>query len=237
MQYQVLEWDSRFFGVKVARITPSQLNTRQLSDILSELRGQQVKLAYWSSKSEFDDSVVTGLSGKLVDKKTTLAIDFDSLIDGEFGSTPIVEPFADSMSVADLEGLAIQAGAYSRFAVDPRMENGKFVALYTTWIAKSLQKELASDVLVIREDGQVVGMVTVGEKNGRGDIGLLAVDSRCRGRGYGEKLVRAAQKWFVADGYRYGQVVTQGQNVPAVNLYMKCGYSVERIEYFYHFWL
>ena len=80
-------------------------------------------------------------------------------------------------------------------------------------------------------------MVTLGEKNLRGDIGLIAVHPDHRGKKMGENLVYAAQTWFRSHGYTEGQVVTQGRNNAACNLYTKCGYVVEKEEYFYHIWL
>lgn len=141
------------------------------------------------------------------------------------------------MPIADLEALAIQSGPYSRFSVDPKLPEEKFIELYKIWINRSLKKEIADEVLVIREGENVVGMVTLGEKDGKGDIGLIAVERDRRGRKYGEALVRAAQCWFIRRGYEFGQAVTQGGNIPACSLYKKCGYSVEKVEYFYHFWL
>lgn len=237
MKYQILDWDSDFFGVKVARITQPRLTTQELSAALSELKIQQVKLVYWSSDLEGDDAVVKKLHGKLTDKKTTFAIQFRSVNLNDILSTDVVEPYTDSMPIADLQSLAIQSGEYSRFAIDSHIPKDKFIALYEIWINRSLRKEIAKEVLVIRDGDRVVGMVTLGEKNGRGDIGLIAVDLDFRGRKYGERLVRAAQKWFIAYGFKHGQVVTQGQNIPACNLYKKCDYLVERIEYLYHFWL
>ena len=75
------------------------------------------------------------------------------------------------------------------------------------------------------------------KKNKVRDIGLIAVNRNYRGKRFGEMLVRHAQYWFINNGYNIGQVVTQGTNIPACNLYKKCGYSVEKVEYFYHFWL
>lgn len=237
MRYQILDWDSDFFGLKVARIVAPRLSTQELSETLSALRQQQVQLAYWSTGRELEADAIARLNGVLADRKTTFAIDLRSL---DFTTTipaDTVEPFTDSMSVPDLESLAIQSGEYSRFAVDPNFPNEKFVALYKAWINRSLRKEIASEVLLIRDGDRIAGMVTLGEKNGRGDIGLIAVGSLYRGRKYGETLVRAAQRWFVAQGYAYGQVVTQGANTPACNLYKRCGYSVEQVENFYHFWM
>jgi len=235
MDYQLLDWDSGFFGMGVARITEPTLAKRNLADILLALKREGVKLAYWPSSRECEDEA-RGLGGYLVDAKTTFAIDLLGLSD-DLLSIDLVEPYSPSMPVAELEELAVLSGACSRFALDPRIPRDKVAALYRTWMNRSLAKEMASEVLVIREGSSVVGVVTLGEKNGRGDIGLIAVDAGHRGRRYGEKLVRAAQKWFIENGYARGQVVTQGKNLPACRLYAGCGYSVEKVEYFYHFWL
>lgn len=237
MRYQILDWDSDFFGLKVARIVAPQLSTRELSETLSELRQQQVQLAYWPTDRELEADVIARLNGVLADRRTTFVIDLLSLDFATIIPAGTIEPFTDSMSVADLESLAIQSGEYSRFAVDPNFPKEKFVSLYKAWMHKSLRKEIASEVLLIRDGDKIAGMVTLGEKNGRGDIGLIAVDGFYRGRKYGETLVRAAQRWFAAHGYEYGQVVTQGKNRPACSLYTRCGYSIEQVENFYHFWV
>ena len=237
MRYQRLDWDSDFFGIGVARIIPARLSREELTETLTQLRQQHVTLAYWFADQEFDHDVITSLGGVFVDRKTTFVVDLRTL---HFDRIPLadrVEPFADPMAVADLQSLAIQSGEFSRFAVDPNLPKDKFVALYKVWIDRSIRKDIASEVLVIRDGDTIAGMVTLGEKNARGAIGLIAVDSRYRGRKYGEALVRAAQRWFATHGYEYGQVVTQGQNVAACYLYEKCGYSVERVECVYHFWM
>lgn len=236
MQYQMLDWDTNFFGMAVARITEPDLNEQELSDTLAELKAKGVALAYWPSIRECGKDAIKQFGGNLADNKTTFAMDFRALSFGEVVSTDIVESYTQSMPLKEIEDLAIQSGEYSRFAVDRNIPRDKFVALYSLWINRSLRKEIAEEVLVIREGERVVGLVTLGDKNGRGDIGLIAVDRNYRGKKYGEKLVRAAQRWFVKNGYEFGQVVTQGMNLPACNLYKKCGYSVENVEYFYHFW-
>jgi len=236
MQYQILDWDTDFFGVTVARITEPDLNEQELSEILSELKGKGVDLVYWPSSRKIEEVLVKQYGGILADKKTTFAIDLGSLNYEKCISTDIVEAFTQSMRISDIQDLAIQSGEYSRFVVDEKIPREKFVGLYNIWINRSLSKEIAEEVLVIRDGKRVVGMVTLGNKNGRGDIGLVAVDRNYRGKQYGQKLVHASQRWFIDSGYEFGQVVTQAANIPACNLYKKCGYSVEAVEYFYHFW-
>lgn len=237
MHYEKLDWDSSFFGIKVGRINNAELSTSELRNLIVLMKDDNFDLVYLPSKKEFDNKFISNLGGVLVDKKLTFKVDLSSLnLDGLI-STDIVEPYCKTMPLDEIEDLAIQSGKYSRFAVDPKLSNESFVSLYKIWINRSLNKEIASEVLLIRDDKNIAGMVTLGDKNGVGDIGLIAVDSAYRGNGYGEILVRSAQKWFLLNGYKYSQVVTQGDNTPACNLYKKCGYEVSDFEYFYHFWL
>lgn len=242
--YRILEWDSEFFGFTVAQIstTSEEANAGQLECVLAELRRNTVRLAYWSTRADVPGGYcAAGLGGRLVDEKTTFLVALASVgspIANALSNDVFVEPYDSSMSKAELRELAIQSGEFSRFAIDPKIPKAKFEEMYAIWIEKSLAKEIADEVLVVRNnDGRVVGMTTLGHKNDRGDIGLLGVDAKFRGRHFGEMLVRHAQQWFIARGYKYAQVVTQGANAPACRLYAKCGFAVEMIEHFYHFWL
>ena len=136
-----------------------------------------------------------------------------------------------------MENLAIQSGAHSRFNMDPQIPREKFVLLYRTWIRKSLAHEMADEVFVIRDSDHAAGMVTVKHNQNRGDIGLIAVDSMYRGRGYGTLLVRASQIYFINRGCHTTQVVTQKENLQACRLYESCDYTIDRVEYLYHIWI
>jgi len=237
MVFELLDWDTHFFGIAVARICPPVMSPKELESTLDALRKNGVQLVYWPSDSLMDDTVVRSWGGNLVDRKTTYFADLKRIALG-LGSVPsAVFPYHAGMDIVPFVELAIQSGRYSRFSVDPRFPREKFEQLYKHWIIQSLQKKMAKEVLVVQEKGRTVGMVTLRETLGRGDIGLIAVQSEHRGKGYGTQLVRAAQHWYLDHGYVHAQVVTQGDNVPACRLYEKCGYSVEKIQFFYHFWL
>ena len=136
-----------------------------------------------------------------------------------------------------MEKLAIQIGKYSRFGIDPRIPEDKLIDMYKRWIRNSVNRQIADAVFVAHQSGKVVGMVTVGKKNERGDIGLMAVDPGVRGGNLGVALVAVAQDWARRKGFRFAQVVTQGENIAACKLYEKCGYHIDKIEFFYHFWI
>ena len=235
MDYQLLTWDTEFFETKTGRIIPTSLQENQLASILAEMRQKGFQLVYWASDLQYAYDFQP-YSGILVDKKTTFEINLDN-INLDNIPLPKTEPYSSSLPFSQLEKLAVQSGAFSRFALDNRFPHEKFTALYKTWIRKSVSGEMANEVLVIRQHDHIAGMVTLSNKNGIGDIGLIAVDKKFRGRKFGQQLIWDAQRWFILHGCHTAQVVTQGDNLPACRLYEKCGYHDIKIEFYYHFWL
>ncbi|CAL7960559.1 dTDP-4-amino-4,6-dideoxy-D-galactose acyltransferase [Gammaproteobacteria bacterium] len=240
MDYKLLELDAGLFGFKVAKILLPQLSLIELQTILNELHKQNIRLVYWPSDStdEKSQQAAKKLEGFLGSEHITYLLDLKTL-----DPSPLVAPEIEiyerkSASIdIELEQLAIQAGTYSHFNTDPNFPKELFLKLYRTWIENSVNGSVASRILVIRNDNKIVGMTTLGTKNNRGDIGLLAVNTNFRGKNFGTKLVCAAQTNFIESGFSHAQVVTQKANVPACRLYEKCNFRQEKIENFYHFWL
>jgi dTDP-4-amino-4,6-dideoxy-D-galactose acyltransferase len=237
--YESLEWDSSFFGFPVARIRPGSLSQEQLGETLHEMRRAEVELAYWfAADSVLSREVAEFHRGFLADRKTTYVADLRELDPNDFANLEQIEFFQAKIPTPELEELAIESGGMSRFRKDPRMPKGRFEELYRTWIRKSVEGTMARGILIAKDStGAIAGMVTLGEKCGRGDIGLLAVTAAARGRKLGRCLVNAAQREFISRGFKYVQVVTQGSNQPACQLYESCGFSVEKVELVFHFWL
>jgi dTDP-4-amino-4,6-dideoxy-D-galactose acyltransferase len=238
-RFRILEWDSRFFGMSVAAILPEILGHEDLAEVMALLEENGVRLAYWASDPGDGKSQRAAIDcrGTLVDRKITYVTSAGESPLPAGGPAWPVETYNESFTNSDLENLAVQAGRYSRFRVDPRIPEEKFVEMYKTWIRKSVDRQIADAVLVVRHMDRIVGMVTVGEKNGRGDIGLIAVDDGMRGKQVGAALVFAAQAWAFGRGWDSAQVVTQGENVAACRLYERCGYRIEQIRNVFHFWI
>lgn len=243
LSYELLPWDSNFFGFGVARLLTNQAGKSNLAETLALLKTQNVRLVYWATDPESRETqdAAKQVGGLLVDKKITYMMPLSPLSQTENDDEKNVEEYTEHSVTEELRVLAIAAGIFSRFRVDPNIPREKFEALYMQWITASVEKKMADVVLVMRDHESVeqplLGFVTVGKKNDRGDIGLLAVAERARGRGVGTVLVHAAQQWQRAQGLAVGQVVTQGDNIAACKLYQRCGYAPERVDNIYHFWL
>lgn len=239
--FEILSWDSEFFGFKVGRILAPRLTVVELENALIALKKEGVTLLYWPSDPldlQSQDAAQI-CNGFLADKKVTYLIESKNIIlqSNCCKSHLIVDEYTDELPTAELEDLAIQAGIYSRFKIDPRIPDNQFTDLYKLWILNSVNKKMADAVLVARSEDKIIGMVTVGKKGKRADIGLIAVDASMRGKNVGMALVSAAQDWALKNGFGFAQVVTQGENLAACRLYEKCGYHVDKIENIYHFWI
>lgn len=240
MKYEILQWDSSFFGFTVAKIHTDRVSGNEINEIIEDMKIKNVRLAYWASDpGDLEPQSCARISNAiLTDRKVTYFTALPDVCEYSFCNTEtVVEEYHDLVSTPELEELAVQAGTYSRFKVDSQIPENKFLELYKIWIRRSVNREIAKKVFVVRSEGKIAGVVTVGEKDDRADIGLIAVDPSLRGKNAGMALVQVAQEWGVKEGYSVAQVVTQADNVVACRFYEKCGYRIERIQNIYHLWI
>lgn len=240
-----LAWDSEHLGCSVARIDRPRATPSEVSATLDRLRDAEVDLVYWLAEATSAGEAATlpppDPRGFLADRRTTFVmrlsdaprIDVPEERDGLW-----LRSYSEPELSPDLERLAWVSGERSRFFVDPRIPEKRYRALYSEWMRNSVRRKIAKEVLVLEaETGGICGMITLGEKNGRADIGLVAVSPDRQGRSLGTWLVHSALAWSIEQGFDVAQVVTQGANEGACRLYRKTGYSLESVEPFWHFWL
>lgn len=235
--WELLDWDTRSFGFRTARINPG-VDADRLPQVVATMEEAKVVLAYLmvppTAEAVIRAAGVVG--GTCVDRKSTFMASVGVVLDSTEGrGVPVFEE--RGALTPDLRQLSLDAGEYSRFRVDPRFPAEAFEMLYTRWIERSLTGEIAEGVFITRDNGGPTGMVTVGRKDGRADIGLIAVSPRARGRGLASGLVRRAAEWGRSLDITDIQVVTQGENGPACSLYRRCGLTLESVTLVFHFWL
>jgi dTDP-4-amino-4,6-dideoxy-D-galactose acyltransferase len=234
-KFELLSWDSEFFGFKVASILLSGDSIYYLSNALNELKLQGVKLAYWKTNPADTQAQLLAqkFGGLLVDAKTTYGMPVikTSAINSN------IESYKSSEVSDIMYSLALQTGEYSRFKVDKNIGNEHFTALYHKWIENSIARKNASEVFVYKLNNQIAGLITLSESDAGGSIGLIGVDKNVRGQGIGQKLVKASHQYFSSKNIDYMTVVTQKANIPACRFYEICGFKIIKVENVYHFWL
>lgn len=131
---------------------------------------------------------------------------------------------------SELESLAFQSGAFSRFKTDTRLKSGEFEKLYKLWIQKSLKE---GHVLVSQGNS---GFASYSIKAELAQIGLIAVEGSQRGKHWGQRLIQAAEAFAFSKGAKKMRIGTQEANQPACSLYKKLGYEVVERVRVGHYW-
>jgi GNAT superfamily N-acetyltransferase len=92
-----------------------------------------------------------------------------------------------------LADLASRSHNDSRFYVDGRFHREACDQLFRVWVTRSCSDpSFAGAVFVAEVNNQPCGYITCAVKDGRGDIGLIAVDERFRKQGLGQALLPAS---------------------------------------------
>ena len=88
--------------------------------------------------------------------------------------------------------------------------------------------------LVIEENDIVVGYVGANSVLDEGEILLVAVDSNCRGKGYGKALVNTLLDEFSSKDIKVVFLEVRKSNATAIACYQKCGFYkiAERARYY-----
>ena len=235
---QPLAWDSDYLGFGVARLEAEKLAPDELTRLVAEARAAGLRLLYLiaAPHDARSNASAQAAGAWLADRKVTFVMAVDA---GEQAAavSPAVRP--TTTHTPQLESLALQSGEYSRFRLDAHFAPTVFTGLYQRWLQNSLNHQIAREVLVFNAEntGHAQGLLTLGLKNGRADIGLLAVDASTRGQRIGQQLVAAARQRTAAWGLAELQVVTQLDNEPACGFYRRCGFREWQVEHIYHLWL
>lgn len=141
---------------------------------------------------------------------------------------PDITPFSGELN-EELKALAFQSGIYSRFKTDPRLVNGEYEKLYSLWIQNAVRQR---EVLIAKENA---GFISCHLSDQKAQIGLIAVTEDLRGKGWGKRLVLAAENFALAHNATQMLIPTQESNSPACALYRHLGYDLKEQVFIYHY--
>lgn len=232
-----LEWDSAFFQKRIGRVNSSNMS-HQNADAVD----------VWAIKNHIDCVyyLADGLeltfaraaeshNYHLMDLRVTFNIDLrytkiESLKDTKI--RPAVQG-----DIAELKRMASEYHEISRFFADDHFERSKCRELYELWIERDF-KEANRFLWVYEEQGKIAGYTsaTIDLRDKKAYIGLVGVNPQFRGHGIGLHLQLEVANQLRQLGVNNVEVVTQGRNIIAQNLYQKSGYCLQSIDLWYHKW-
>jgi dTDP-4-amino-4,6-dideoxy-D-galactose acyltransferase len=236
-QIKILNWDTNFFGYRIASVNAQNMTRSDLKNIIKQLKSENFRLAYCfvDPGDLVSNSSMKETSVFLADEKVTF---HRSLKDRTTsGSIENIEPYKLNFVTDKLKLLALQSGEYSRFRLDPQLKNGEFEKLYTEWIEKSVSKAISDEILIFSDNNSLDGFITLSVRGQVGSIGLVAVDEEVRGKSIGKKLLSASFGYFADKGADRAEVVTQLGNAGACGFYKSCGFEIKNIVNIYHLWI
>jgi dTDP-4-amino-4,6-dideoxy-D-galactose acyltransferase len=234
---EILPWDTNFFGVRIARLNGEQLTEAQAEEVDIWCKEQVVGCLYFlCDPTDFTTTSTAEKHGfHFVDVRMTLDTTPGKLT-GDLPASTAIRP-ARPEDVTVLQRIAGEVHRDTRFSYDPNFPDDRVTALYETWIKVSCEGN--ANLVLVAEDGDTpVGYVTChldkDIQNGR--IGLVGVDNRAQGKGFGNALIMNALQWFRDQKMRTVSVVTQGRNYAAQRLYQRCSFRTQSIKLWYHKW-
>jgi dTDP-4-amino-4,6-dideoxy-D-galactose acyltransferase len=233
--FRLLDWDSAHFGLRIGRVMPTRLDAELLRQVLAWASVSSIDCMYLLADSNTAGTlrVVCEAGWRMVDIRVTLGAE---LWDVTHSATCV--RVAKTEDIPYLKQLAKRSHTDSRFYADGNFPRTACDELFATWIERSvLDRSFAGAVFVAQTNGdQPAGYITCSLEEGKGNIGLIAVDEKARGVGLGTQLLWEAARWFAGQGAGRVSVVTQGCNIPALRLYERCGFSIESIQLWFHWW-
>lgn len=231
-----LEWDSQFFGFKVGSLVmTSNMSEDYLLEILNkESSSFRLIYVFLSEQRMLSSGICKECNIALADQKVI----FQKELTSSSYNLNYHEQIESVMyrDHTNFKILAIASGVQSRFRLDPHFSRELFERMYEEWVKNSLNGQIADQCYAYIHENLPIGIVTIKQEIDFTSIGIIAIDSNFRGKGLGNKLLYAAEKYSNENKFSTISVATQQRNRGACLFYHKNGYLTKSITNIYHFW-
>lgn len=219
-----LTWDSEFFEVEVGEL--------QFSEYDAALNFQDFDVLYISSESDFSLQLAN-FENSFSETKITFS---KNLVETDSSSDTIFSISEIKYDTQKLYELAFESGKHSRFLLDEKFGCDKFKELYKKWIDNSISNKFATDILLFKKEGEIVGLLTYKIHNQYASVGLFAVANSVQGAGIGRQLLQKLEAVLFEQGVNKLEIPTQLSNSQACSFYKKSGYNTSNQRVIKHFW-
>lgn len=234
----LLEWDSRHFGFPVGKLRWTE-DVPGLREALLEARTLGFRLVFVESQYSLVGLPILDEIAEDVFELPRQELGKELKAEGMPEPSPTVRPLSsDSYDSSRVRALGIVAGTYSRFFRDPRIPRDKAESLFAQWAEGGVRGNLAECAFGSFDDtDRMVGLILLASEKDAVRIALLSVLPSDQCRGHGSALLREAERWAVARNRYRIVVATQPDNLVALRLYSRSGYSTTNTSLISHVWL
>jgi dTDP-4-amino-4,6-dideoxy-D-galactose acyltransferase len=224
MAIRILEWDSAFFGFRVAHFeTGRKIANVKSIDAFARKNGVALVQCCIDIRKPAIIAQLESDRFRFVDLKMSYSANLRTLTTRK--SRAVAATIDDCKN---LKRIARRAFGDNRYGMPP-FKPGSAARLYETWVEKSLAGKFDDTCLKIEQRGVPVGFVTARTSGAPARIGLLAMKEGYRSRGLGRELLHALARGLLEHGIDELEVVTQGRNILAQNFYHRNGFRLRSI--------
>jgi GNAT superfamily N-acetyltransferase len=215
-----LPWDTEFFGIRIARAEAGD----SLDPTAAAARDAGIECLYLTVREARPGALDAAIRAGALLTDLRLELERDAPPPEAVEGVRV----AAEADTGEVERLAAELSAYSRFNADPRFPAGRIAEMYRLWAHRCL----AEGTVVLPAEG-AGGMV--GTRPGDpASVDLVYVAPGAAGGGLGRRLVEAA---LAEVGGARATVATSAANIPAVRLYESLGFRAARLSAVLHLWL
>ncbi len=254
---QQLGWDSRHFGISMARLELVIRPEAEVSAIQELIRIAVRVCVDWGATHlscrqalavQKANEALAGCSFRPVGIKLTLRAAEDDLRPADPVPGVEIRDFTagDAPRILELAGLAVSD---SRFHRDGRFPLDRIAGVYENWVQTTWERK-TGQIRVAERRGDVVGFLaadcvipayglTVDELAGMqaGFIGLVAVDPRARGLGIAKRLISESTQRLFGRGCDVAYANVMLSNDSSVNTFFRAGFKLKGSVQEWHLWL
>lgn len=236
---ELMEWDTSFFGFKVARLHeegPEKL--KQVRDICFK-EHIRLLISRFSTDNVHFAHELEGHGFELMDTVTIYRL---NLADARVASIPvpaIIRPCLKS-EAGDLATIArtVYANHVGHFHNDPRLDRDKCNDLYAELARNSCLDENLADIMLVAEmEGKIVGfhshkIIQPNELRGV----LSGVSHQAQGKGIGKALILATINWGKSQGLEWIEESPHVNNYVMHKIMVEFGFRLCASFYTFHKW-
>lgn len=228
--FKHLDWDTDFFGVPCARASLLEALTEQEFEELLHQCDEYGFVTIENTCGEFSNDFYLGNNSRayIADCAVTLKKQSKANSSADYGDTKIRPATEDDLPwIVEIAGSAFKN---SRFSNDPEISEEQVSNLYKSWVKNALSDE--NKVVFVTEEKN--GFIVYLQSGNQAHINLIATGGKNRKKGVGTALVKYVDNYAFENGCDDFFVGTQATNIPAINLYTKCGFKFLNTTRIYH---
>lgn len=234
---KMLSWDSNFFGFNVGYISSNYLTENIYQNVEKFLINNKTKVAYFLCDCHDRETVKIAQNNgfDFVDIRLSFLKKNISFSKVELSEMKFQKANENDLNKFDY--IVDDMYRESRYFFDGNFDPKKLNDFYKGWLNKAILGLFDDECYYISIKGEIGSFCTIRYISDKiATIGLVGVNKSYLGQKLGELTLKLTQNQLIKKGIKTINVVTQGRNFHAINLYQNNNFLLDETQVWYHKW-